>query len=183
MTSRARSLCRCTNRDSTSTRAANYAYLSILMSTGGMLALAYELLRLVGVRWLVTMSPEVVARVIRRRRRILRTTHRLLSDKMSSNASVETISGPLTELSLPVQRFQESNSSYSRTLLAEEALGDGDTQEVRGDRVSPCLSGSMSACLSVSLSVSLSLCLSVCFSVSLFLCLCAFVPMEWAYRF
>ena len=118
------------DRDSGSPKAANYAYLAILLCTGAMLALAYELLRFVGVRWLVTMSPEVVARVIRRRRRILRTTHKLLSDKTSSNAAVEAVSQPLSELSLSTLRPAEVNSSYSRTLLADDANGEGDSQEV-----------------------------------------------------
>lgn len=64
--------------------AANYAYIAILISTFSALGFFYEVLRFSGVRWLVTMSPAVVAKVIRRRRRILRTTHKLLSEQASN---------------------------------------------------------------------------------------------------
>ena len=100
--------------------------------TGSLLALAYELLRFVGVRWLVTMSQDVVARVIRRRRRILRTTHKLLSEKASTSAAVDTVSAPLSQLGHASPLSSAAGSSYSRTLLAEDADGSGDSIEVCG---------------------------------------------------
>jgi hypothetical protein len=121
-------------RDSGSRQSANYAYLAILLMTGALLALSYELLRFMGVRWLVTMSPDVVARVIRRRRRILRATHRLLSMKTSTTAAVDTVSAPLESLarSSPLQLGPgAASSSYSRTLLSDDADGGGDSVEVR----------------------------------------------------
>lgn len=72
------------NRHGGSEKAANYAYVAILIATFCGLALIFEAMRFSGVRWLVTMSPSVVAKVIRRRRRILRATHKLMSEQAAN---------------------------------------------------------------------------------------------------
>jgi hypothetical protein len=46
--------------------------------------LIFEAMRFGGVLWLVTMSPSVVAKVIRRRRRILRATHKLMTEQAAN---------------------------------------------------------------------------------------------------
>ncbi len=57
----------------------------MMIATFTILGFVYEILRFSGVKWLVTMSPAVVSKVIRRRRRILRTTHKLLAEQTGSD--------------------------------------------------------------------------------------------------
>jgi hypothetical protein len=101
--------------------------------TGALLGLSYEVLRFNGVKWLVTMSQDVLARVVRRRRRILRTTHKLLADKsamgvMSSPTGLATVTQPLSQLFRRQMPTAFTSSAYSRTLLENDG-GEVDPLE------------------------------------------------------